>query len=258
MTLPLLFFGHGSPMNALQSTTLTQSWARQIPAQPPAAILMISAHWFTQGTAVTAQTHPATVHDFFGFPDLLQQFQYPAPGHPGLADRIAALLAPHPVRLSTDWGLDHGSWSVLTHLYPDATVPVVQLSLDAGLSASQHLALASQLRPLRDQGVLIMASGNLVHNLRLLRWHSEKVPGWALDFIRPVRHWIEQRQFDQVANYQQLGDVAQLAVPHPDHFLPLLYVLGASTEQDRLCWFNDQFEHEALSMLSLRFDAVSA
>ena len=256
MSLPLIFFGHGSPMNALESSSLTQGWAQQIPAKPPRAILMISAHWYTQGSAVTAQAAPATVHDFFGFPPALHQFNYPAPGDPALANQIASLLAPQPVRLSTDWGLDHGAWSVLTHLYPDASVPVVQLSLDASLSPQQHLQLASRLRPLRDEGVLIVASGNLVHNLRLLRWHSEKVPDWARDFLTPVRQWIEQGQFDQVANYSQLGEAAQLSVPHPDHFLPLLYVLGASTAADKLSWFNDQFEHEALSMLSLRFDAA--
>jgi len=255
-TLPVIFFGHGSPMNALEQTPITKEWALQRPEVKPKAILMISAHWQTQGLAVTAQPRPATVHDFYGFPQQLHQFQYPAAGSPELAKQLVQLLQPYSVRLSEDWGLDHGAWSVLTHLYPEADIPVVQLSLDMNLTTEQHLEVARQLQPLRQQGVLIVASGNIVHNLRLLRWHSAHVPGWADSFCHQIKLWIEKADYLNVANYLQLGEMARLSVPHPDHFLPLLYILGASQASDTLSWFTDQFEHESLSMLSFRFDAA--
>lgn len=258
MTLPVIFFGHGSPMNALEKNALTLEWAKQIPKQTPRAILMISAHWYTRGTAITSNLQPETIHDFGGFPEALHQFDYPAPGSSTLAKEIAETLSPHHVMLTEDWGLDHGCWSVLTHLYPQANIPVLQLSLNANLSPQEHLALAAKLQPLRDQGVLILGSGNIVHNLRLLRWNSSHVPKWASDFLEPIKTWVHERDFAQVANYQQLGQAAELAVPHPDHFLPLLYILGASTKDDQATWFTDQYAHEGLSMASLRFDAQGA
>jgi 4,5-DOPA dioxygenase extradiol len=249
---PALFIGHGSPMNALEQNAQVQQWQSAVQGLKPKAILMISAHWYTQGTAVTAMARPKTIHDFYGFPQALHQVQYPAPGKPELATEIKSLLAPHQVILDSGWGLDHGAWSVLMHMFPDADVPVVQLSLDQNLSPIEHLELAKKLAPLRQQGVMILGSGNVVHNLRMLDWQSTQPPLWAEQFNRHIKELLLTRNFAAIAHYQQLGEAARLAVPHPDHFLPLLYVLGTMLEGDELSLFNDEILYGALSMLSVK------
>lgn len=249
---PALFIGHGSPMNALEHNTQVQQWRSVVQGNRPKVILMISAHWYTKGTAVTAMTSPKTIHDFYGFPEKLHQVQYPAPGSPELAAELQALFAPIPVQLDLNWGLDHGAWSVLIHMFPQADIPVVQLSLDQDLSPAGHLELAKKLAPLRQQGVMILGSGNVVHNLRMLDWQSTKPPLWAEQFNRQIKEFLLQKNFAAIAQYQHLGEAARLAVPHPDHFLPLLYVLGSMLETDEISVFNDEILYGALSMLSVK------
>lgn len=254
---PVIFFGHGSPMNAIEHNTFTRQWQQQLTnltgSRKPKAVLLISAHWYGAGVKVTAQPHPPTLHDFSGFPQALAQFQYPAPGAPDLAKHIQALLAPVEVTLDEQWGFDHGSWSVLSHALPDADIPLLQLSLDGRQPPDWHLALGHKLAPLRDEGVLILASGNVVHNLRLLDWHNNPAPAWASRFENAVKTALQARDFDALANYQALSPEAQLAVPHPDHYLPLLYVLGASIADEPMTIFNDELVYGSLSMLSVRF-----
>lgn len=249
---PALFIGHGSPMNALEQNAQVQQWQSVVRDSKPKAILMISAHWYTQGTAVTAMARPKTIHDFYGFPEALHQVQYPAPGKPELAAEIKNLLAPHQVILDSGWGLDHGAWSVLMHMFPNADIPVVQLSLDQNLSPVEHLELAKKLAPLRRQGVMILGSGNVVHNLRMLDWQSTQPPLWAEQFNRQIKELLLTKNFAAIAHYQKLGEAARLAAPHPDHFLPLLYVLGSMLEGDELSLFNDEILYGALSMLSVK------
>jgi 4,5-DOPA dioxygenase extradiol len=226
-TTPAAFIGHGNPMNSVEHNTWTDSWA-QLGAsmEAPSAILAISAHWYVGVSAVTAMKQPATIHDFSGFPDELFAVEYPAPGDPRLADRIVELAAPIHVGLDKDsWGLDHGTWSILTHLRPAADVPVVQLSIHSGLSIEQHLDLARTLSPLRDEGVLIMGSGNIVHNLGMIEWGSlgHGAP-WAEDFDGAVRHIMTTSPADigQIVSHPAFS----LAVPTPEHFLPIVYLAG--------------------------------
>jgi 4,5-DOPA dioxygenase extradiol len=249
---PALFIGHGSPMNALEQNNQVLQWRSALQGYRPKAILMISAHWYTKGTAVTAMATPKTIHDFYGFPAELHQVQYPAPGSPELAAEIKTLLVPHQVELDLKWGLDHGAWSVLMHMFPNADIPVVQLSLNQDLSPVAHLDLAKKLAPLRQQGVMIVGSGNVVHNLRMLDWQSTQPPLWAEQFNRHIKEFLLTKNFTAIAQYQDLGEQARLAVPHPDHFLPLLYVLGTMLDNDEISVFNDEILYGALSMLSVR------
>ena len=229
--MPAVFIGHGSPMNTLEHNRFTQAWhdfGRSVPR--PSAILAVSAHWWINATAVTAMESPRTIHDFYGFPDELFAFDYPAPGSPGLADRVIEVLSPAWTGRDTDsWGLDHGTWSVLAHMFPEADVPVVQLSLDAGKSFADHLALGRALAPLRDEGVLVIASGNVVHNLRMIEWSAaEGGHAWAEEFDRHVRDVM-------ASDPALLPDVVMhpafaLSVPTPDHFVPALYAAGLAAE----------------------------
>lgn len=226
--MPALFIGHGNPMYAIEPNHYTHGWCQLAQTLPrPKAILAISAHWYINHTAVTAMTQPRTIHDFGGFPQALFDVQYPAPGAPALAQRIQQLLAPVAVKLDHEWGLDHGSWSVLIHTHPEANIPVVQLSIDATQSPAWHYALAKQLRPLRDEGVLIIGSGNIVHNLGRLNW-SANAP--AYEWAERFSHWVqtELRNNNPTAliNYLSPGEDAQLSVPTPEHYLPLLYVIA--------------------------------
>ncbi|MCX7220858.1 4,5-DOPA dioxygenase extradiol [Undibacterium sp.] len=252
--MPVLFIGHGSPMNALEDNAYTRAWESLGQTLPrPKAILAISAHWLTNGTALTAMSKPKTIHDFGGFPQALFDMRYPAPGDPVLAARIAELLTPFtdaPVQLDHDWGLDHGSWSVLAKIYPDASIPVLQMSLDMTLSPHAHFALGQRLAVLRDEGVLIIASGNVVHNLRRLDMRSTGYD-WAHRFNDAIREAILAGQFEQVIDYSAFGPDAALAVPTSEHFLPLLYVLGARIEAEPIQIFCDQIELGSISMLSL-------
>ena len=253
---PALFVGHGSPMNALEDNADSRTWrALEVLfrglSQPPRAILAISAHWLTRGVAVTAMAAPETIHDFSGFPRELGELAYPAAGDPVLAARVASLLAPEPVLLDREWGLDHGVWSVLVHLFPAADIPVVQLSLDAGRDAAAHYQLAMRLRPLRDEGVLIMASGNVVHNLQRMDWqHPDRAFDWALRFSQRVRRQLEAGEH---AGLCDLSDAdAQLAVPTPEHFLPLLYLAAVREAGEPIHCFNDHIEYGSIGMLSCR------
>ncbi len=253
--LPALFIGHGSPMNTLEDNPYTQAWRALGAALPrPQAILAISAHWLTRGIAVTAMEHPRTIHDFGGFPQALHEVQYPAPGSTALAQRVAALLAPRPVALDSDeWGLDHGTWSVLAHLYPMADIPVVQLSMDATQGEAFHLEIGQALRSLRDEGVLIVASGNIVHNLRLMKWSQTGFGhDWAVRFDAFAKRKIEARDFSALAHYQSEGHDATLAVPTAEHFWPLLYALGAAGDDDAISFPVEGLTMGGISMRSVQ------
>ncbi len=254
---PIVFFGHGSPTNALETNMCTQRWGRI--AQTigrPKAILSISAHWCTRDTSVTAMTKPRTIHDFGRtLPAALFDIQYPAPGAPALAERIRDLLAPTKVQLDNSWGLDHGTWSVLLKAFPQADIPVVQLSLDATKPTSWHFDLGRRLKPLRDEGILIMGSGNVVHNLSLMDWdlHSEPYD-WATRFNNRVKDAILNNDPESLFDYESLGRDAMLSVPSPDHYWPLFYVLGARHDTDRVTIDPDHVQHKSLSMMSVLFD----
>lgn len=236
--MPALFLGHGNPMHAIQENRYTGVW-RQLGEQlpRPTAILVISAHWVTRGTAVTAMSNPKTIHDFGQFPQALFDVQYPAPGDPRLAEKIKQRLAPLKVRADYDWGLDHGTWGVLVKMYPNADIPVVQLSLDVALSPAEHYQLGQQLSSLRDEGVMLIASGNTVHNLAMARWGKEEnIYPWAEGFDQRVQDALASTTGDShhpLIDYMQLPD-AGLANPTPEHFLPLLYILGAARTDDTI------------------------
>jgi len=259
--MPAAFFGHGSPMNALESNRYTSAWARFGRTAPrPRAILAVSAHWYTRGTAVTAMQHPKTIHDFGGFPQGLYAIQYPASGDPALAARIRGLLAPVAVvEDASDWGLDHGTWAVLRHVYPQADVPVVQLSLDAGQPLSYHYQLAKHLAPLRDAGVLVMGSGNIVHNLRTALWAQGAEPfDWAARFDEAVRLRLLAKDHAGLANMDSLGADASLCIPTPEHYLPLLYVIALQRPDDALTFLTEGIELGSIGMMSVAIGAESA
>lgn len=260
--LPALFLGHGNPMNAISENDYTTAWRRIGESTPrPKAILAISAHWFVPGVRVTVSTAPRTIHDFGGFPAALYQVQYPAPGDPALADRLQRLLSPLSVRSDHSWGLDHGTWSVLRHLYPAADIPVVQLSIDETQPAAFHFAMGEKLAPLREEGVLIMGSGNLVHNLHAYAWgaHARAPYDWAVRFETAARQLMLAGDFEPLVNYERLGPDAALSVPTPDHYLPLLYVLGARRQHDPIRFPVEGVEGGAISMLAVQVgDARSA
>lgn len=253
--MPALFLGHGNPMYAIQDNRYTQAWAALGKSLPrPRAVLCISAHWYLPATLVTSDLHPKTIHDFGGFPPELFDVQYPAPGDPGLAQQVADMLAPEDVALSSDWGLDHGSWSVLRHMYPGADVPIVQLSLNRNREPAWHFDLATRLRDLRDDNVLIVGSGNLVHNLRAFAWGDANVepPDWAVRFEDLARNFMSAGNFTPLVDYKQLGQDAMLASPTPDHYLPLLYVLAQHQSGDRISYPVEGFDGGTISMLSVQ------
>ena len=253
--LPAVFFGHGNPMNALTTNTYTEAWrAVGERTRRPKAILAISAHWFVPQTGVTVSTAPRTIHDFGGFPPELYRVQYPAPGDPELARRVQEILAPLPVALDDSWGLDHGTWSVLTHVYPDASVPIVQLSIDARRPAPFHLEVGSRLAQLREEGVLIVGSGNLVHNLRAFAWGSPQRDAydWAARFETEARGLLQTGDFAPLVAYERLGQDAQLAIPTPDHYLPLLYALGTRQQTDAISFPVEGTEGGSISMLAVQ------
>ncbi|MGO9897047.1 MAG: 4,5-DOPA dioxygenase extradiol [Bryobacteraceae bacterium] len=253
--LPAIFFGHGNPMNAVQSNRYTEGW-RRIGKQTikPRAILSISAHWFVPGTGVTVGTAPRTIHDFGGFPPELYQVQYPAPGDPDLARRAQELLAPLPVRLDDSWGLDHGTWSVLRHVYPDADVPVVQLSIDETRPAPFHFEIGRRLAPLRDENILIVGSGNLVHNLHAYAWgrHMPDPYDWAVRFENEAKAMMLAGESKPLIDYEKLGRDAMLSIPTPDHYLPLLYVIAARRQGDVVTFPIEGVDGGSISMLAVR------
>ncbi|HKC16867.1 MAG TPA: 4,5-DOPA dioxygenase extradiol [Steroidobacteraceae bacterium] len=252
--LPVVFFGHGSPANAISDNEATRTWARLARAiGRPKAVLSVSAHWCTNGTAVTAMEAPRTIHDFGrSLPAPLFDVQYPAPGSPALAERVQTLLKPANVRLDNSWGFDHGTWSVLVKAFPQADVPVVQLSMDMNAPHAMHFELGKRLRPLRDEGVLILGTGNIVHNLERMEWNPAAAPyDWAVRFHQYIKNAIVENDSARVVGYESFGGDAALAVPDPYHFWPLLYVLGARMEGDVLSIEPDYIEYKSLSMSSV-------
>jgi 4,5-DOPA dioxygenase extradiol len=254
--MPVLFIGHGSPMNAIEDNPITQAMAqlgRDLPR--PKALLVISAHWMTRGTWVTSMQNPRTIHDFHGFPKELFEVQYPAPGSPELAKEVQELVKDPPVGGDpSEWGIDHGTWSVLRHLYPDADIPVVQLSLDMTRSGAHHLAIGEKLRELRERGVMIVGSGNIVHNLRRIRWEPDAASyDWALEFDAWTKSAAERRDFKTLAEEYETTEAGRLSVPTPDHYYPLLYALGASDAKDELRFDIEGMQNGSISMRSLRF-----
>lgn len=250
-TMPVLFIGHGSPMNALDKNAFTESLNRLGQSLPkPQAVLSVSAHWETEGTKVLYHPDPPTIHDFYGFPKALFDMQYPARGPLRIAHETQRLLPKS--ELYDKWGLDHGTWSVLAHLYPHADIPTYQVSLDVTKTNQQHLELGKLLRPLREQGVLIVASGNIVHNLRLIQWKNKdgSFP-WAEEFDGRIKTALETRDTKTLTDYEDLGESATLSVPTPEHYQPLLYAFGASTEEDRISYPYEGFEMGSLSMRSV-------
>ena len=250
--MPALFVGHGSPENALADNAYTRALralGRDLPR--PAAVLVVSAHWLTSGVGVLSATHPRTIHDFYGFPQPLYEIEYPAPGSPECADAVAELTGAVP---DDSWGLDHASWAVLRHVFPEADVPVLELSLDPRMSASAHVDLGRKLRPLRDRGVLVMGSGNCVHNLRAIVWDEDAGPfDWAVEFDAWVAEKLEARDLDALAGYESLGRIAQLAAPTNDHYLPLLYAAALQDEGEPLTYVHEGIDYASISMRCVRF-----
>ncbi len=254
-TMPVLFVGHGSPMNAIEHNPFSTQWEQLGERLPrPKAILAVSAHWFTSGTRVNDSPAPQLIYDMYGFPAELYRVAYPAPGAPEVARQARELLG-DAARIDNAWGLDHGTWSVLTHMFPKADIPVFQLSVNRNASPAEHLALGRRLRALREQGVLILASGNVVHNLAEARFDREKGFPWAEEFDRYIKQHVISRTFDSVVHYEQAGACAIVAFRTIDHFAPLLYALGASDEKDTITVFNDACVFGALSMTSYLFEA---
>ena len=253
--LPAIFFGHGNPLNALASNAYTEAWRQIVIETPrPRAILSISAHWYVPETGVTISTAPRTIHDFGGFPQELYRVQYPAPGDPALARRIQKILSPLEVTLDDAWGLDHGTWSVLKHVYPRADIPVVQLSIDETRPASLHFEIGQKLAPLREEGVLIVGSGNLVHNLHAYAWgrHSQEPYDWAVRFEDTAKNMMMANEVKPLVNYEVLGPEAALSIPTPDHYLPLLYVLGARQEGEPIRFPVQGVDGGSISMLAVQ------
>lgn len=253
--MPVIFFGHGNLMNALAKNAYTESWAaigKSIPC--PKAVLSISAHWFISGCAVTANAAPPTIHDFGGFPEELFQVQYPAPGSPELARRVKDLLSPLPVSLNKDWGLDHGTWSVLRHVFPGADIPVVQLSMDERQSPQFHYKVGKGLAMLREEGILVIGSGNIVHNLRPYAWGNPKANpfDWALRFENQVRELLLKGDDAPLVDYENFGRDAILSIPTPEHYLPLLYVLGLRGKKEQISFPVQGVDGGSLSMLAVQ------
>lgn len=255
--MPVLFLGHGNPMNAIEENEFVQGFRNVAKTLPkPKAILCVSAHWFIKGTKVTAMDMPPTIHDFGGFPKALFDVQYPAKGDPQLAKEIQQLLLPTPVELDESWGLDHGAWTVIKHLYPNADIPVIQLSIDYTKPANYHYELAKRLAVLRDKGILIIGSGNIVHNLGLVDFRNiNKVDygfDWAVEARQQINSWLLDDNFLPIVDYDKQSKAIQLAVPTPDHYLPLVYALGFKNKSESLSLFNDKLLAGSLSMTSVK------
>lgn len=254
--MPVLFVGHGSPMNAIEENEFVAGWrniGKTIPK--PNAILCISAHWVTRGTHVTAMEKPLTIHDFGGFPQELFEIQYPAPGSPELAKETKELISRTSVGLDEKWGLDHGCWSVLKHIYPNADVPIVQLSLDYYQDAQYHYELAKELSSLRKKGVLIVGSGNLVHNLKMIAWDKFNEPeyayDWAAESLDKMKEYILANDYKSLIDYKSQGNAFKLAIPTPEHYLPMIYALALKEENEKVSLFNDKTVAGSLAMTSL-------
>ena len=256
--MPVLFIGHGSPMNGIENNEFSLQWektAKELPV--PNAVLVVSAHWLTNGTHITAMDYPKTIHDFGGFPQALFDVHYPAPGNSQLALETKELIKTTDVGLNNDWGLDHGAWTVVRRMYPAANIPVLQLSIDFSKPALYHYNLAKELAALRKKGVLIIGSGNMVHNLRMVAWDKLDQPGfgfdWAIEMHELFKTKIIHRDHQALINYEALGKAAKLAVPTPDHYYPLLYTLGLQEKNEEPVFFNDKLVAGSLNMTSVKF-----
>ncbi|MHC2992271.1 dioxygenase [Pontibacter sp. HJ8] len=256
--MPVLFIGHGSPMNGIEDNAFSQRWKKMAEDIPvPKAVLVVSAHWLSKGTRITAMDFPKTIHDFGGFPQALFDVQYPAPGHAELAKETAALFQTTAVELDHDWGLDHGTWTVVRHMYPEANIPVLQLSMDYTKGPEYHYNLSKELYNLRKKGVLIIGSGNMVHNLRMVAWDKLTADSygfdWALQANDTFKELITAGDHQSLIKYESLGREIQLSVPTPDHYLPLLYTLGLKGSKDSVSFFNDKAVAGSLTMTSVKF-----
>jgi 4,5-DOPA dioxygenase extradiol len=255
--MPVLFIGHGSPMNGIEDNEFSRRWAqmgKEIPT--PAAVLVVSAHWLTRGTHITAMEQPKTIHDFGGFPKALSDVQYPAPGSPELAKATRQLITSTNVGLDHDWGLDHGAWTIIRHMYPDANIPVLQLSIDYHQPPQYHYELAKELAALRKKGVLIIGSGNMVHNLRMVAWDKMDQPeygyDWSIEMNTLFKKHISDGNHQALINYEKLSKSAKLAIPTPDHYYPLLYALALQEKNDQPLFFNDKVVMGSLTMTSVK------
>ena len=257
--MPVLFIGHGSPMNAIEQNEFVQGWKEVAKTLPkPNAILCISAHWETRGTSVTAMEKPTTIHDFGGFPQKLFEVQYPASGSSELAKEARSIIKKTEIGLDEKWGLDHGCWSVLKRMFPVANIPVVQMSLDYSQPAQYHYELAKELSPLRKKGILIIGSGNMVHNLRLIDWEKMSEPGfgydWAIEANEKMKKYILSNDHQSLIKYREQGKAFNLAIPSPEHFLPLLYALALKERNEKIEIFNDKPVMGSLTMTSLKIN----
>lgn len=255
--MPVLFIGHGSPMNGIEDNVFSKTWSKlgaEIPM--PKAVLVVSAHWLTNGTHITAMESPKTIHDFGGFPQALFEVQYPAPGSPELAVETSKLITSTSVGLDHDWGLDHGTWTVVRHMYPNADIPVLQLSIDYSKPPQYHYDLAKELASLRKKGVLIIGSGNMVHNLRMVAWDKLNEPEYGYDWAHEINQVFKDKivkgDVQSLIQYERLGSAAKLAIPTPDHYYPLLYTLGLQDKTDDIQFFNDKAVGGSLTMTSVR------
>jgi 4,5-DOPA dioxygenase extradiol len=256
--LPVLFIGHGSPMNGIEDNEFSRTWSKfgnEIPK--PKAVLVISAHWLTNGTHITAMNNPKTIHDFGGFPQALFDVHYPAKGNPELAKYTSELITSTSIGLDHDWGLDHGTWTVVRHMYPNADIPVLQLSIDYNKPAEYHYNLAKQLASLRKKGVLIIGSGNMIHNLRMVAWDklSEAEYGfdWAIEMNTLFKEKIGNNDFKSLLDYEKLNKAAKLAIPTPDHYFPLIYAMALQDNSDEVRFFNDKLVGGSLNMTSVKW-----
>lgn len=255
--MPALFIGHGSPMNGIEDNEFSRRWkkmAEEIPV--PKAVLVVSAHWFTKGTQITAMDFPKTIHDFGGFPQELFNVQYPAPGNSILAKETTEIIKSAKVELDHDWGLDHGTWTVVRHMYPDAAIPVLQLSIDYSKGPQYHYDLGKELYELRKKGVLIIGSGNMVHNLRMVAWDKLNTDNygfdWAIEMNNNFKNLINDGNHKPLINYESFGTAGKLAIPTPEHYLPLLYTLALQSDKDKATFFNDKAVAGSLTMTSVK------
>lgn len=254
--MPVLFLGHGSPMNAIEENEFVQSFRKLgNELEKPKAILCVSAHWETNGTYVTAMPDPKTIHDFYGFPKELFDVQYPAPGSPEIAKETKNIITKTDVQLDDKWGLDHGAWSVIKHMYPNADIPVIQMSIDRSKPAKYHFELAQELGKLRNKGILIVGSGNIVHNLRMVAWNKLNDTygfDWALEANQKMKSFILNKEYEKLLNYSKQGEAFNLAIPTPEHYLPMIYAIALQGKNEEVEFFNDKPVGGSLTMTSLK------
>lgn len=254
--MPVLFIGHGSPMNGIEDNEFSQRWKQMAQSIPePKAVLVVSAHWLSKGTQITAMEFPPTIHDFGGFPKELFDVQYPAPGSPVLAKEMASIIHSTHVEMDHDWGLDHGTWTIVRHMYPQANIPVLQLSIDYTKGPKYHYELARELYELRKKGILIIGSGNMVHNLSMISWPMINGGGydWALEMNETFKQLIENGSHDRLIDFENISTYSKLAIPTTEHYLPLLYTLGLQGKSDEVSFFNDKVVGGSLNMTSVKF-----